>query len=97
MSAPTSTILQFSDIREGREGAPADRSRSLQCQKGEVHAPTGDFAVCYLLRFFSVVISIHVAWNFILIWLSIIFGLILCYFWVIYLRIVLYLLHAINH
>ena len=58
---------------EGREGDLTKRSRSFQCQTGEVHAPIGDFAGMLSFVFFSVVIGIHAALNFMLVWVSIIF------------------------
>ena len=41
--------------------------------------------------------SIYSDWSVLLIWVSVIFGLLLCYRWVISSRIVLCLLHAMNH
>lgn len=83
LSAPDLIILWISDSREDREGAPTERIRPFQCQAGEACAPTSDFIGMLSFAFSSVVINIYVSWNSILFWVSIIFGSVLCYSWVI--------------
>ena len=99
MSVPAPTILRIHDSREDRPGAKLEKCRLLKCQTGEVCALLGVFSGMLSFAFFSVIISFQVAWDLILIWVSVIFGLLLRYCSSIYFfRESLYIfLHAMNH
>ena len=78
LSAPALVTLRITDGREGRAGAPVEMSKALQCQTGEARTLACDIPGMLSFAFSLVVISIYLAWNFVSVWVSFIFGLYLC-------------------
>ena len=67
VSAPALVTLRTNDGHDGRRGAPADRSRVLQCLTGETSTPAGDIvgmlSSAFSLAFISI-LSLSILYGF---------------------------------